>query len=101
MTKKALMVWGGWEGHEPRKCVELFAPFLQASGFKVQIAHSLEAYFETNTMRDVTLIVHCWTAGQILREQLDALSEAVKGGVGLAGWHGGFVDSFRDSPDFQ
>jgi type 1 glutamine amidotransferase len=21
MSKKALMVWGGWEGHEPDQCV--------------------------------------------------------------------------------
>ena len=26
--KKALMVWGGWEGHEPFQCVQLFAPIL-------------------------------------------------------------------------
>src|SRR5438093_8971873 len=101
MSKTALMVWGGWEGHETRKCVEFFSPFLKANGVDVKISHSMESYLEEELMRDVSLIVHCWTDGKILREQLEGLSEAVKGGVGLAGWHGGFVDSLRDSPDFH
>lgn len=95
------MVWGGWAGHEPRKCVELFAPFLEANGFKVQISNSLESYLEKDAMLDLDLIVHCWTEGKILRGQLSALSEAVKSGVGLAGWHGGFIDSLRESPEFH
>ena len=24
---KGFFVWGGWEGHEPRQCVDIFAPF--------------------------------------------------------------------------
>jgi uncharacterized protein len=101
MTKTALMVWGGWEGHEPRKCVELFAPFLEANDFKVRISHSLESYLDERLMPEVSLIVHCWTMGKILKEQLDGLLKAVKGGVGLAGWHGGLIDSFRDTPDYH
>ena len=30
--KKVLIVWGGWEGHEPQQCVEVFAPFLREPG---------------------------------------------------------------------
>ena len=67
------MVWGGWDGHEPRKCVDLFAPFLEANGFKVQISNSLESYLEKQTMLDLDLIVHCWTEGKILRGQLLSL----------------------------
>jgi type 1 glutamine amidotransferase len=33
-------------------------------------------------------------------EQVLGLSAAVAGGLGLAGWHGGLVDSFRGSPDY-
>lgn len=95
------MVWGGWEGHEPRACAELFAPFLEASGYRVKISHTLESYLDGKSMRDASLIVHCWTGGEILPEQLEGLSTAVKAGTGLAGWHGGFVDSFRDSPDYH
>jgi type 1 glutamine amidotransferase len=32
--KKALMVWGGWDGHEPKQSVEVFAPFLQEQGYE-------------------------------------------------------------------
>jgi len=26
--KKVLIVWGGWAGHEPKQCVDVFAPWL-------------------------------------------------------------------------
>ena len=42
ITKKALMVHGGWEGHEPRQCVERFVPFLESQGFAVELSGSLE-----------------------------------------------------------
>jgi type 1 glutamine amidotransferase len=29
------------------------------------------------------------------------LQAAVRGGVGLAGWHGGMADAFRDNTDYQ
>ena len=31
--KRALIVWGGWEGHQPRECAELLATRLQAHEF--------------------------------------------------------------------
>ena len=49
--KKALMVWGGWEGHEPQKCVERFAPFLRANGFEVEISDTLDAYLDAENER--------------------------------------------------
>ena len=33
--KKALIVYGGWDGHEPKPCAEIFAKALTANGFKV------------------------------------------------------------------
>ena len=33
--KTVLVVWGGWEGHEPRQSVELFVPWLRDQGFDV------------------------------------------------------------------
>ncbi|MCK7528398.1 MAG: hypothetical protein MZV64_67950 [Ignavibacteriales bacterium] len=32
--KSALVVWGGWEGHEPKQCVDLFAPWLRGPGLQ-------------------------------------------------------------------
>ena len=32
MSKKALVVWGGWEGHEPKQCADVFIPLLKEAG---------------------------------------------------------------------
>jgi type 1 glutamine amidotransferase len=39
--------------------------------------------------------------GTITGAQEKALEEAVKSGVGLAGWHGGLGDSFRNNTEYQ
>lgn len=99
--KSALMVWGGWEGHEPKRCVEVFAPLLQNRGFDVRILDTLEVYLDHDYMNSLSLIVPVWTMGRITPEQEKGLLEAVRGGVGIAGWHGGMGDSFRESTEYQ
>ena len=99
--KSALMVWGGWEGHEPKKCVDIFAPFLRREGYEVTVSDTLDAYLDEGKMASLDLIVPVWTQGEITREQEEALLEAVRGGVGIAGWHGGMGDSFRNNVDYQ
>ncbi|MFQ6037537.1 MAG: ThuA domain-containing protein [Candidatus Aminicenantales bacterium] len=99
--RKALFVWGGWEGHEPRKCVEIFAPWLESQGFEVIISDSLDAYLDADLMKSLDLIVQVVTMSRITSEQEKGLLEAVKSGVGLAGWHGGLADSFRSNTGYQ
>ena len=99
--KTALMVWGGWEGHEPKQCVDIFAPFLQAQGYEVEISDTLDAYVDQERMQSLSLVVPVWTMGTITREQSAGLLGAIKSGVGLAGWHGGMGDSFRDNTEYQ
>ncbi|MFA5206012.1 MAG: ThuA domain-containing protein [Lentisphaeria bacterium] len=99
--KKALMVWGGWDGHEPRQCVERFAPFLRQHGFAVEIADTLDVYADAAKMAGLALIVPCWTCGTITPEQEKGLLDAVRAGAGLAGWHGGMCDAFRGSTTYQ
>jgi type 1 glutamine amidotransferase len=99
--KKALMVWGGWPGHEPKQCVDIFAPFLEGQGYDVEVYDTLDAYLDEAKMRALDLIVPVWTQGTITREQETGLLEAVKSGVGIAGWHGGMGDSFRDNVNYQ
>jgi type 1 glutamine amidotransferase len=48
----------------------------------------------------VDLVMQCYTMGTIERDQLSGLRAAVRAGTGLAGWHGGIADSFRDSSDY-
>lgn len=99
--KKALMVWGGWDGHEPRQTVERFAPFLREQGFEVRIENSMDIYTDAAVMNSLSLVVPIWTMGTISGEQEQGLLGAVKSGVGLAGWHGGTGDAFRQNPAFQ
>ena len=101
MNKKALMVWGGWEDHEPKQCVDIFAPYLRDNGYEVEISDSLDAYLDRDRMQALDLIVPVWTMGTITPEQEKGLLNAVEIGVGIAGWHGGMADSFRNSTEYQ
>jgi type 1 glutamine amidotransferase len=99
--KSALIVWGGWEGHEPQPCAELFAAILRTEGYQVELATTLDAYLDAEKMAALDLIVPVWTMGRITDEQVNGLLKAVEGGVGIAGWHGGMGDSFREHTDYQ
>ncbi|MDH4179408.1 MAG: ThuA domain-containing protein [Armatimonadota bacterium] len=99
--KQALMVWGGWDGHEPKQCVDIFAPHLEESEFEVRVSDTLDVYLERDYMHALSLIVPVWTMGTITKEQEKGLLEAVRSGVGIAGWHGGMGDSFRNNVDYQ
>jgi type 1 glutamine amidotransferase len=96
-----MFTWGGWEGHEPKQCVDLFAPLMRSHGFEVDIVNSLDIYLETERLRRYDLIVPVWTMSTITKEQESGLLSAVESGVNIAGWHGGMADSFRNNPDYQ
>jgi type 1 glutamine amidotransferase len=100
MAKSALMVWGGWPGHEPKQCVDIFAPWLESQGYTVEVSDTLDSFLDKNLVH-LSLIVPVWTQGTITREQEKGLLNAVKGGVGIAGWHGGMGDAFRDNVEYQ
>jgi len=69
--------------------VDIFVPWLESRGFRVEISHSLDAYLDTAKLKSLDLIVQVWTQGAITPAQKKGLLEAVMSGVGLAGWHGG------------
>lgn len=99
--KKALFVWGGWDGHEPKQTTEIMASVLQAEGFDVEISDTLDAFLDEDNMMSLSLVVPCWTMGSISGEQERGLLNAVKSGVGFAGWHGGAGDSFRNNTEYH
>lgn len=99
--KKALFVWGGWDGHEPRQCTDIFAPIMEKEGYDVEISDTLDVYLNPENMLSKDIIVQVWTMGKITNEQLKGLQSAVAAGVGFGGWHGGMGDSFRESTDYQ
>ena len=55
--KSALMVWGGWDGHEPKQCVDVFAPLLEQQGFEVTISDTLDAYMSLAKAEDMLEIM--------------------------------------------
>ena len=99
--RRALIVWGGWEGHDPENVATVFRDLLAENGFEVTLADSLEAFNDAEKLKLLDLIVPVWTGGQITAEQLSAVTEAVGSGTGLAGCHGGMCDAFRSSPQWQ
>ena len=99
--KQALIVWGGWEGHQPLQCSEIFAAVLHDEGYEVRLSDTLDAYLDSSYMQQLDLVVPMWTMGTIEREQERGLLDAIAGGVGVAGWHGGMADSFRNNTEYQ
>lgn len=100
MSREALILYGGWEGHYPREVARTFDSILKAEGFTVRNSDSLDTLADSD-LAGLSLIVPIWTMGAISSEQLRPLVDAVVGGVGLAGCHGGMCDAFRSAPDYQ
>lgn len=100
MTHKALIVWGGWLGHEPEKCAGIVANMLEGNGFEVQVASTTRAFADPG-LSDLSLIVPIYTMSKIEKDECANLTAAVQSGVGLAGFHGGMCDAFRDAVDYQ
>ena len=98
--REALIVWGGWNGHEPEKGARIVAKMLEEHDFKVYVENTTEAFADP-AIADMSLIVPIVTMSKIEKEELANLTAAVQGGVGLAGYHGGMCDAFRESPDYQ
>lgn len=100
MSKRALIVSGGWDGHEPEKVSYFFGELLKASDFEVEQSYTLDR-FAKGDLTSFNLIVPIWTMGEITNEQLNPVVEAVLGGVGMAGCHGGMCDAFRAATEWQ
>ena len=101
MTKSALFVWGGWEGHQPKQAIDIFVPLIAAAGYEVEVRDTLDAYLDTEHLRTFNLITQVWTMGTITPEQERGLLDAVAAGVGFGGWHGGMCDAFRNNTNYQ
>ena len=101
MKQKALIVWGGWDGHEPAQVAEICRKTLVACDFEVTVSDTLDAYLDAAIMKDLDLIVSLWTMGEISDAQCNAVLEAVDSGVGIAGSHGGMCDAFRNNVGWQ
>ena len=98
--REALIVWGGWSGHEPERCAGIVRDILEQEGFRVRVENTTEAFADPG-IAAIGLVVPIVTASKIAKHQLENLCNAVRSGVGLAGFHGGMCDAFRDSVEYQ
>lgn len=94
----ALIVRGGWAGHEPVACTDLFRGFLAGHGFTVRVEETLDAYTSDDHF---DLIIQCWTGARFTDAQERALVDRVRAGAGFTGWHGGIVATGYEAPDYQ
>lgn len=98
---EALIVWGGWDGHEPDKVAAIFRTMLEEAGHRVTVADSLACFDDAEMLQRMDLIVPVWTDGTLSRQAATNIAEAVAAGTGLAGCHGGMCDAFRANPLWQ
>ncbi len=100
MAKKALIVWGGWLGHEPEQGAGVVRQMLAEEGFDVRVETSTKAFADP-ALSELNLIVPIYTMSKIEKDEAANLAKAVESGVGLGGYHGGMGDAFRESTDYQ
>lgn len=98
--KRALIVRGGWTGHQPVETTDAFVPFLAAHGYDVRVEDETTVYADPEYMAGVDVVVQTNTMNTIAGDELGGLITAVRNGTGLAGWHGGIADSYRNSSDY-
>jgi type 1 glutamine amidotransferase len=102
MSRKALIVWGGWDGHQPGEMAGFFQHVLGQEGFDVELSNTLDALADERRLMGLNLIIPIWTMGRISEQQAAPLFRAVRdGGVGIAGFHGGMCDAFRENTEWQ
>ena len=100
MSRLALIVRGGWDGHMPVETTDLFVPFLRENGFDVRVEEGTRVYADESFMPTVDLVVQVNTMSSIEPDEFAGLQRAVLGGAGMAGWHGGIADAYRDNADY-
>ena len=98
--KSALIVYGGWSGHDPEECAAIYRRWLHEDGYSVRMATETSAFADPS-IHDLSLIVPIFTMSKIEKAEAENLTKAVENGVGLAGHHGGMSDAFRESVEYQ
>lgn len=99
--KKALIFYGGWEGHTPKETAYLFKTMLEAEQYEVTVSDTLSVLDDYAAITKYDLFVPMWTMGSISQQQCSNICQAVAEGAGIASCHGGMCDSFRESTDWQ
>ncbi len=100
LRRRALVVRGGWDGHQPVEATNLFVPFLEEHFGEVRVEDGTAVYADADYLAGVDLIVQSVTMSSIEKDEFEGLQKAVLSGTGFGGWHGGIADSFRNNSDY-
>ena len=95
----ALVVYGGWEGHNPAGMAAFLAELLRQAGIQPTVTSSLDD-LQHIQRDDFQLVVPVWTMEHLEPDLSKALLDAIRAGVGIAALHG-VIDSFRDDAEFH
>jgi type 1 glutamine amidotransferase len=103
MARKVMILCGGWDGHQPKLVSERFKKYLESEGFEVTIEENVQTLKDKDRLAELDLFIPVWT---MCNENLgygffEPLLEAVGGGLGMAGCHGGMCDAFRGNVEYQ
>jgi len=91
--KKALVVWGGLELHEPEAGALIVRDILAGEGFDVNVTGDYTALGGSD-VGSYDLIVPQITGGELDRENSIRFCAAIEAGTGLAAFHHGIATTF-------
>lgn len=92
--KRALVVWGGLELHEPEAGALIVRDMLEGHGFSVDVTDDYLALGAAD-VGSYDLIVPQVTGGELDRESSIRLCAAAEAGTGVAAFHHGLATSFQ------
>ena len=101
MALRALILRGGWAGHEPVQVSELFRSILRDERFSVEMLDETEPLKDPSILENIDLFVPVLTMTKIDPVAEKNILAAIAAGTGIAGCHGGMCDAFRESTDWQ
>jgi hypothetical protein len=92
--KRALIIYGGWEGHTPERFAD-FAHEQLLVGYDVTRSQDLDLLRYEN-LSQFDLLLPIWTFGDLTEAQEAGLLKASTEGLGVVAWHGA-TNSFLKS----
>ncbi len=101
MSKQAMIIYGGWAGHEPKEGSEFWAKELKDAGFEVTLTDELDALLDHEKVKAQDLLILNRTMDQMSGDQLKGVEAGIEAGVGIGGFHGGAGDAFRGNIGWQ
>ena len=98
--RKAMIVWGGWPGHDPDLCASMMRGWLKQEGFEVRIETSTAAFADP-AIHELSLIVPIYTMSKIEKPEALNLCAAVRAASGSPAIMAACVTRSANSVDYQ